>query len=699
MANNNLAEIANAQLGIPLTVAYGYNRARGNNVLLQELPSKNRIAFFMLGEGEWDGIEHLWINSKLVNQADTTLVHFHPGIDGVLGAGLTPASTGGDQGVDAFFSNLPANYQRLTFSRKAYIALNVPPDPGSPTANLDVVGDYRALKVRVFDVNGIQVAYQFSTNGAWQILDLILRTMLRPEWLPVQAAAAGGDLTADEKSRIDFPSILDSAAWCDSVLSSGNKRFQSSIAFPRTTKMQQALTQMQTISQLYVVESNGRVYIRPDKPRASTFVLTADHIVPGAGKFDKIDLHGTQNRIAGSFNDLLPQVQAQIDTVGNSGIVRSSNVVTVKTTGSHPFVVNDQVQIFGHLPDSTLNAIWPITSVPDDHHFVFSQAGANATLGGGNCGTAESRFVQRSTLTDHEKHQQAIGQRGLKLTAGFRRLPISIDFGNNTKDQVDRVLFFLKTRNLGVDDVPYHAPWTGKITAYLDAVDSQSRALVQQLVGDILTVDATISEEFQADYEIVQASTNVPSQSGNSSNSNSGSGSGGSSIDVPTIELKLLQYISAAWSDTVNADTSVKSSISRGGLAPLASVDASGNLRLSGTFRNNPVNSVGIFTGPNPCLQSGTSTTISVSASSKQYGDGIVSYNSGSVNPGSYGTFDVYADDPTFAGGSVVYQSTSGNHTLVAANGRVYFGTITTLAGGGGVGSGTGDGDLTPGLH
>src|SRR5205807_2744505 len=102
--------------------------------------TKNRVAFYILGEGEWDGIEHLWINSKLVNQGDSSLVHFHPGIDGVLLSGLSPTSTGGDQGVDSFFSLLPANYQRLTFSRKAYLALAVPPDPGAPNANLDVVG-------------------------------------------------------------------------------------------------------------------------------------------------------------------------------------------------------------------------------------------------------------------------------------------------------------------------------------------------------------------------------------------------------------------------------------------------------------------------------------------------------------------------------------------------------------------------------
>lgn len=694
MANNNFAEAANAQLGIPLPLAYGYNRARGNNVLLQQLASNNRITFYILGDGEWAGPDTVWVNSKPINLADTTLFHFHPGIDGVLGSGLNPTSTGGDQAVDAFFSNLPASYQRLTFSRKAYIALNVPPDPGAPNANLDVVGDYRCLKVRIFDANGNQTGYQFSTNGAWQILDLILRKMLKPEWNPVLTAAAGGDLTAQEKLRIDFPSVVDSAAWCDFQIGNGLKRWESSVAFPRTVKMQQAVAQMQTMSQLFVHESFGKIYIRADKPRSSTFLLTSDHVVPGTTKFDKVDLHGTTNRLIASFNDLMPQDQADIDTVANSGIVRSSNQVTVKTIGTHPYLVGDNVQIWNQQTDLTLNAIWPITSVPDANHFGFAQGGPNETVGGGSTGTPESRFAQRSSTVDHERHQNAIGQRGLNLNAVFRRLPLNIDFGNNTMERVTRALNFLKIRNLGVDAVPYNAPRTGKLSVFFDSVDSSYRALAAQLVGDILTVDSTVSEEFQGDYEIIEATVVLPSQSSSSNNSG---GSGAAQNDVPTIDLKLLQYIPSAFSDVSTSDTTVKASISRRGLSPITAVDSSGIQRLAGTFRNNPTNVNGYFTGSNPLSQSGTSTTINVGSSAIQYGDGQVSYNSGSVNPGSYGTWIVYCIDLSFAGGSVVYLATTTKSTLTSSNGVVFFGQISTSSGGGGLGIGGGGGSCFSG--
>ncbi len=871
-ANNALAASANAQLGIPLPLAYGYNRVRGDNVLLYEQANKNRVAFFIMGEGMWDGIENLWINAKLVNVSDTSLVHFHPGINGVLGSGLAPSSNGGDQGVDNFFSLIPGNYRRLTFSRKAYIAVNVPPDPAAPSANLDVVGDYRCCKVRIFDVNGNQTSFQFSTNGAWQILDLIIRKMIKPEWDPSAASAGGGDLTAQEKARIDFASVVDSAAWCDFNIASGIKRFESSVAFPRTVKMQQALAQMEVISQLFVHETAGKIYIRADKPRASTFILTADHIIPGTGKFDKIDLHGSANRIIASFNDLNPQQTVGIDTAANSGLVRNGNIVTVKCvdllTGAasqHPFLVNDNVQLLNPL-DGSFSGQYVVASVPTTFTFTFSQTGPNATSGQGFVGTAESRFAQRSSTVDHERHQNAIGQRGLNLSAIFRRLPINIDMGNNTFERAGRILAFLKTRNLGVDAIPYNAPWTGKITAFLSAVDSHNSALAAQLMGDIITIDSTISEEYQGDYEITETVLNIPQLSGSANNS--GSSSSTQKSDFPTIDLVLKQYLPAAFSDVSIDDLGVVASISRAGigLIPVSDnlvrngdfgagqanwtvisgsaqfrVNVSGlprgnsefftnanftqiesnefipidqskiylfeiwlkigaspshcfcgfgeydlnhsfvnhtpasffagwpviatsttsngwqyfavevtgnggsnpsttqfnqsaafvrikllvndlpgetqtveigglrwsevaagtrrainaldtNSQLASTFKNNPINANGAFTGSNPLSQSGTTTTILVSSNSVQFGAGQVSYNSGSVNPGSYGTWYVYTDDRTFAGGSVTYQASANQNVQMAADGRISFGKITTTSGGGGSGSGGGGG-------
>src|SRR5579864_7987135 len=571
-AVNSLSQAANAQLGIPLPLGYGYCRVRGDNILLNQLASKNRVAFYILGQGPWDGIERLWINKKLVNIADTTLVHFHPGVDGTLGSGLTPTSTGGDQLVDAFFSNIPANFQPLTFSRAAYLAVNVPPDPGAPDANLDIEGDYRTSKVRVFDSSGNQTAYQFSTNGAWQVLDLILRTILNPEWTIAGASASGGDLSAAQKARIDWPSVVSAAQACDFIIPNGQKRFESSVMFVQQMKLQQALSQLLTMSQLYTAEEDGRIFILPDQPRGSTFVLSSDHVLPGTVSFDEVDIRGLQNRLFGSFNDLNPTDSADIDTPANSGLVRSSNVVTVKTKTQHPYLLNDNVQIVNPT-DSSFAGVYPVASVPDSTHFTYAQAGSNATSGNGYTGTPESRFSQRSTQVDHERHQNALGARGLNLAGIYRKLPLNIDLGNNTMERVMRILNFLKVRRLGLDVTPYKAPWKGKVSAHMLAVDSNNSSLIEQLVGDVITIDPTVSEQFQGLYEITKKTYNLPALD---SSSNSGKDS-----TIATIDLELLLYNSSFFSDVATIVNGPPAGPNRGPLPPSPITD---NLVRNGDF-------------------------------------------------------------------------------------------------------------------
>ena len=846
----NPADVANAQLGIDLPVAYGYVRAQGNEVLNHALNNKNRIVLRVYAEGEWDGPDIIYINANKINLSDTTLVHFHPGIDGVLGHGLSPDSNGGDQLVDNFWSQLPANFQPTTFSRKAYAMFNVPPDPAAPSATLTIVGDFRGCKVRQFDASGNQTGYAFSTNGAEQCLDVILRTMLKPEWNPSAAAAAGGDLVAAEKARIDWPSYANAVTWCNTVLANGQKRFESSVAFPQRTAVIDALKQLCLMSQLYITEANGRIFICADQPRASTFLLKSDHVVAGTAQFDKINLHGAQNRIVATFNDLNAQGIADIDTVANSGLSRNGqSVVTVQTKTNHPFTVGQNVQIVppqdGTTHDAAFDGVFQIVSVPAANKFTYAQGGnanwalfsedftnavyvyTNATVvgnnqtdplggntadtvtaaatgtawgfkqvigitslngvpvtvaiqlkapvnvtvtlqlqrsggldvqnvnvnvttawqtftfthtgvwtgsgsveflfgflaanavcilwgldvadgtgaayrqttsapagtvsGNGTVGTPESRFAVRAPLADHQQHQNAVGQRGLSLTPIFRVVPLSINLGNNTVERVNRIINFMLNRNLGINTTPYLAPWAGTITCFMDAVDlsiaGNPRALVSQINGDIISIDATVSEEYQGDYEIMKAVYVVPAADG----SNSGNSSGQS--NQATIELTLLQYLAAAFSDSSNTALSLRVGITSG-LAPIAQVDSLGVQRLASTKQNNPTNVQSYFTGANPLSQSGMSSLILVSSFTIQYGFGQVSYNSGSVDPGTTGTWIVYCRDPKFTGGAVTYFAVAGTtrSVLTSFDDVVCVGTITTTAGGGAVGSGGGGG-------
>jgi hypothetical protein len=1018
----NPADVANAQLGINLPVLLGYVRGQGNEILNHALSNKARVVIRIMGEGEIDGIERLFINSKQANHADTNVVHFHPGTDGVLGVGLTPVSTGrppgavsgnqiingdgetgvvgsqapswtllfgnnllvandfahsgnnslkinnataansasyqefpvvdggtyrlqawiktsaitttagsgavlnvdivsgvtgftivsksgsdfaptqpdvgifsdgnahnftlvscvfkvtgtgtirlycqlgytssiagqawfddvtltlAEQEVDSFWSLLPANFQPTTFSRKSYLMLNVPPDPAAPSATLTMMADLRGLRMRQFDGSGNQTGYAFSTNGAEQCLELILRTMIKPEWNPSAAAAAGGDLVAAEKARINWASLADSVSWCNTLLANGQKRFESSLAIVQQTSLLDALTQLCVMSQLYITDAAGQIYICPDKPRSSTFILKSDHIVAGTAEFDKINLHGANNRFIASYNDLNAQGMADIDIPGNNGLLRSgTGIVTVQTKTNHPFTtVGQGLQIVppqdGSAHDSAFDGVFPVVGFPAANKFTYAQSGnanwllwsedfgngawvmANASVvtnnqvdplggntadtitsaatgiawgfnqtcaivsspgvpvtmsmwlraasnisfvlqmrrgafdtenvtvtvttvwqrfsfthsgswtgsssiifepgfltpstavfvwgaqiedgsvattyrqttsatngvssGNGTVGTPESRFAVRSTVVDHEQHQNAIGQRGLGLTPIFRVSPITLNMGNNTEERVRRVLNFMRARKLGIPTTPYLAPWTGKVTCFMDAVDlSQAgnpRALISQLCGDIITVDASVTEEYQGDYEIKKAVYTLPGTDGGSSGS-------GSQSEQATIQLELLQYLSGAFSDTSLVAQAIRASIPSA-LVPIAAVDSNGVQRLAGTFRNNPVNSNGIFTGANPLSQSGVSTTILVASFVLQFGGGQVSYNSGSVNPGGYGKYAVYVIDPKFTGGAVVYLATQSMHIKTSDDGIIVVGTITTSAGGGGVGSGGGSG-------
>jgi hypothetical protein len=667
---------------------------------------------------------------------------------------------------------------------------------------------------------------------------VILRTMLKPEWNPSAAAAGGGDLVAAEKARIDWPSYANAVSWCNTLLANGQKRFESSIAFVQRTAVIDALKQLCLMSQLYITEANGRIFICADQPRSSTFLLKSDHILAGTASFDKINLHGAQNRLIGTFNDLNAQGIADIDTIANSGLSRNGQgAVTVQTKTNHPFTVGQTIQIVppqdATTHEAAFDGVFPVTGIPAANKFSYAQSGnanwllwsedfsnavwsptnvtvatnnqtdplggntadtitaaasgsafgigqtlslnslngvpitfsiwlkagsnisvvlqiiritggvgsdtqavsvnvttawqrftfthsavwtGSATLnvslgftasqvcfawgaqvedgsaattyrqaasatagvvsGNGTVGTPESRFAVRAPVVDHQQHQNAIGQRGLSLTPIFRVVPLTINLGNNTMERAQRIMNFQLARNLGINTTPYQAPWAGTVTCFMDAVDlsipGNPRALVSQLCGDILTIDSTISEEYQGDYEIMKADFVIPAADGSGNN-------GGGQTNQPTIELTLMQYLAAAFSDASVTALSVRSSIPAG-LVPIAQVDSLGVQRLASTKQNNPTNVQSYFTGGNPLSQSGLLTLILVSSSTIQFGFGQVSYNSGSVDPGVYGTFFIYCRDPKFTGGAVTYFAVAGTaqSVLTSFDDVVFVGQITT---------------------
>lgn len=615
-------EVFRAALGLPLPLCYGKLRAVGNLLLLYQKADKTRIAFYGLGEGEWDGIDRLWVNRKLVDHTDTTKYHFHPGLDGILagidtpgnsgavrasnvvtiktlvahgflagasvliagvtdgsfngtfpvatvpdsthltyaqvagdatsgngtvsGNGLTPSSNGGDQRVDNFYTDLPPWVLRVTFSRKAYLAVKVAEDVGAPTSDLEVLADYRTTKVRIFNGSGTETSYAYTTNPAWQILDILLRTKIKREAL-IDAA-----LTTEEKTRINFQSFVDAAADYDYDIGGGVKRVEVNVAFPREVSLTAALEQMLLMSRSYLLESAGQIQLKMDKARASTFILTSDHYVPGSLKIDEDYIDSEPNRYVYQFNDLdVPKI-AKVDTPANSGAVRSANVVTIKTVDdagaamNHGLLVGMSFRYLG-CDNSSFDGLFLVKTVPTSSTLTYDQTGSNATSGNGTISQEEQRFLTRTPAPiGHVQHQLAMGQRGVGLAEQPKQTKGEFDMGNNTAERSARLLSNLLIRNLGPDVTPYIAPKQGTLLAWMESVDVNDKALIERLRGEVITIHRSVSEEFQGDYELLEM--RLPTIGGEAQPDDEEEGAG--AAGGRALELFLKGYVPEAFADT-----------------------------------------------------------------------------------------------------------------------------------------------------
>jgi hypothetical protein len=88
--------------------------------------------------------------------------------------------------------------------------------------------------------------------------------------------------------------------------------------------------------------------------------------------------------------------QRTIETVGNTGAVRATNVVTIKTTAAHGFAAGHIVRIAG-VTDATFNGVFTIISTPLTTTFTYAQTGSDVTSGSGTA-DAVSRTVAPSTI-------------------------------------------------------------------------------------------------------------------------------------------------------------------------------------------------------------------------------------------------------------------------------------------------------------
>ena len=169
-------DILTASLGRPVVLAYGKHVIGGNVILLDQTDPENTIAFIALGEGEWDGIEDLWVNGIELDITSPANYQFHKGLRGELSStgaldpegngSLYPFDAAGDQMVDSL---TPPGVQGLTFSRTCYLSLRVPFDVFSPSASLEFQGVFRTRKVRIFNSIGVQTAFVYSDRKSTRL--------------------------------------------------------------------------------------------------------------------------------------------------------------------------------------------------------------------------------------------------------------------------------------------------------------------------------------------------------------------------------------------------------------------------------------------------------------------------------------------------------------------------------------------------
>ncbi|MFA5056658.1 MAG: hypothetical protein WC485_00970 [Opitutaceae bacterium] len=280
--------------GMPL--AWGRHLVGGNPCLqYYDAVAKITYLFIILGEGQWDALEYLYIDSVKQTLPDYTLAHFHPGLDGESGAESAPSTP--NQKLCSFF---PPTLTATTFSRTTYLALAIPDDPNATTTSdkVAVFGIYRTRRVRIFDAAGNQTAFEYSANPVWIALDAFISLKLKPH------GAVNEALTTAEKAQINFAIIKDSADYCDTDIGGGVKRFECHAYFKDDTTLKTVLETICATCRGYARVVEGKFGFYVDQPRASVFTFTADHIIKGSLRFSGPDLRSAANRLNVKIRDL-----------------------------------------------------------------------------------------------------------------------------------------------------------------------------------------------------------------------------------------------------------------------------------------------------------------------------------------------------------------------------------------------------------
>jgi hypothetical protein len=603
-ASTTQGSSASQTTGQPVPLDYGYVLVTGKRedyYVLQEtgLDGLNytRAGFWKLGEGEWDGLQQVWINDKLAWVGNTVnndsnanwlgwnwyktldypkqdiVLHWHSGCDSTIGSGLTPQSVGPDNNCDLLWKVFPPSIQPQCWSRIVYVGLmrkqpilwqqsDSQSDPSQWT-DINPIFLCRALRCRLFDAEGNVTGYAFTRNPVWHWVDVKLRRELFPDY-NLTLNVGPDPLPEAVADRFDWPTIYASAMYCNELLPSGYPRFSGDYAFAQTTSLQAIVSQMLQVCRGFERETFSRIGVVVDQPRPSVFTFSRQHMLPGTWSADDRTLNTAGNRVVAQFRDLLVPACCSILSITNSAngnpVVTTDSIPRTGEPQPHPFMQGDTIWMGG--TDTVYDGQWTVYSVPAIVNpgyadavypttFELTKKGANypASVGAvGLIGLEYSRFKERSPIFDHKQNQLARGIRGLNIARQREHVLHKLDMATSTYDQASRIARYERDRNLGLDQSPYVAPAAGRCRISMFAKDVNGNLACAVQPGDRVSLDDTARYPYAGDYEVVDGHEITPLKC-------EVTGSGGSIRRTPDpnsgeIEFPLRSYDEAYFYDT-----------------------------------------------------------------------------------------------------------------------------------------------------
>jgi hypothetical protein len=692
-------------------MCFGYVRATGNRFIDYTDPDTGTIyGGWLLSDDEWDGFDSLWNTQPgdgsqadiwgynytngsyqvIPDGSDIPIFHFHAGTDTPGDTQIVPNSSGPDQGCDSLFAEIPAVIP-MCYSGFAYYMMSWLPLTVRNSPDLAPLADWRTTRCRIFDANGNETSYGFTTNPAWHMVHAIIKRKIRPRTEYSIHLVSGPDpLTSAELAYFDWESIYEAAQYYDQVLPNGNPRFSGSYAFTAQANLAAILEQILLCCRSYQQEYAGKWSLMCDKPRASVFLMTSQHLTPFTMEVDQTTLHQNATLYTANFLDLNIPVVCDVASIN-----APSQTATITTVEENPCANLDWLRITGNSNPALNGQRYLVQSVPGPYTILANGEYSNTGSGtGGVLGYEQMRFALRSPYIVHERAAEAAGQVA-QPSAGKKtpkKLSIELDFANCTFDQVNRLLKYEVYRDLGLDQDPWQPPVQITLRAWAESVDGSGNLLKAAQCGDVITLDPSASWEFAGEYEIIERWV-YPFQ-------------GDATQIVSSLQQQGVPTGKAGLGNTSDMNAGYIQLLLRT-FNPDVFFDSSDQAAQSYTTLPN----ASLWGGPGPV--NGGYTVVSDTLSANDAGTSItVTYTNVVIRPGGHTDLDyangtitnqpystllyVFVDDPHLLGGAIPLQASPNAGVLTQGVGRMFVDTITTPAQGGGGTGGNGRGGNYP---